>query len=148
MTASLVPDTAELSALAEKYETLARLRRERNAGEARPAKADFQRIAARFPGALYELDTLPLDVIIERAAALRDASARCDATVPAWMGWMARFHQLMRDELQRRREGGVSVGPRLPATARAIAAIAKEASTSQETIEAALFTRKRRGVSR
>jgi hypothetical protein len=139
---------AELVALAEKYETLAALRRARERGEPAPEKSAIQSLAARFPGALYELDTLPLEVIDERASALRRASeSLVQGHVPAWMTWMARYHALVREDLASRRERRAEV-PRPRATATAVATIAREASTPREEIEAALFARKRRGVGR
>ncbi len=148
-TATATFDAAGLVALAEKYEALASLRRAHDRGEPAPDKATLRRLTERFPGALYELDTLPLAEIDGRAAALRDAAARFgEAERPAWMGWMWRYHVLVREDLARRRDEPKTAAPRPRATSTAIAAIASEAGASKEEVEAALFVRPRRGVTR
>src|SRR5688572_21818647 len=58
---ALTPGAADLARLAAKYETLATLRRERAAGAPLPGAAHFRALAREFPGALQELDTLPLE---------------------------------------------------------------------------------------
>jgi len=73
--AALRPQADDLVRLAAKYRTLARLRRERAAGADLPPPATFKVLAREFPGALQELDTLPLDLIDERAIEL-EAAAR------------------------------------------------------------------------
>jgi hypothetical protein len=86
-----------LERLARKYETLASLRRARAAGEPVPGAAVFRRLASEFPGSLNELDTLPLDVIDERARALQAAAA--GGEVEPWMEWLAGYHALLRAAL-------------------------------------------------
>src|SRR5262249_52406116 len=87
----------DLARLAYKYETLAELRRARAAGEAPPARSVFKALATEFPGALNELDMLPLDVIDERAAALSRAAG--GAPTEPWMDWLFAYHALMRAAL-------------------------------------------------
>jgi hypothetical protein len=87
-----------LLALAEKYETLGALRRAQTNGDPIPARAYFKALAARFPGALQELDTLPLDVIDARARDLRRAAETNH--VEPWMSWLFGFHALMRAALR------------------------------------------------
>jgi hypothetical protein len=55
-------------------------------------------LAARFPGALREIDELPLHEIDARLAALSNASADL-ARVAPWMEATARFHELTRGVL-------------------------------------------------
>lgn len=140
---------AELAELAEKYETLASLRRAHDRGEPPPSNIELRRLAARFPGALYELDTLALAVIEQRAADLRRAGEPDESSdLPAWMRWMARYHVLVREILAARRAGPKAPTPRRRATAMAIEAIAAESGATEDEIEAALFARRRRGVNR
>jgi hypothetical protein len=137
-----------LRALAAKYHELASLRRARERGEPPPPKEVFRRLAAAHPGALYELDTLDLDAIEARAEALERALAGRGAIEP-WMRWMARYHQLVHEELgarRRARTGGG--GPRARATAVAIERIAGEEGVAAHAVAAALFARPRRGVPR
>lgn len=142
-------DAADLVALAEKYETLASLRRAHARGDAAPERATLRELTARFPGALFELDTLPLELIDARAAALREAAARAgEAEVPSWMRWMSRYHALVREDLARRRATPRAEAPRPRATSTAIAIIAAESGATKEEVEAALFVRGRRGVTR
>jgi len=150
VTPSRTPTTEELEGLAVKYETLASMRRARERGEPAPDKSELQRLVSAFPGALFELDTLSMKEIEARASALRAAIAHGAGgeEVPRWMGWMARYHQLVRLELVSRRTGRSSAGPRARATSLAIVAIAAEAVTSAHEIEAALFARQRRGIGR
>ena len=92
------PSPKDLARLAYKYETLAELRRARAAGASIPPKAIFKALADEFPGALNELDMLPLEIIDERAAALGRA-ARGGRGEP-WMEWLLAYHALMRAALR------------------------------------------------
>jgi hypothetical protein len=60
-------------------------------------RASLRALAAEWPGALRELDTLPTDEIERRL----DACA-AGADEP-WMAWMLRYHELMRAALAIRR---------------------------------------------
>ena len=87
-----------LAALARKYRTMADLRRHKlRTGEHTPREA-LRSLAREFPGALRELDVLPLDEVDRRAAAL-EAVASGSSPAP-WMGWMARHHSLLRAALR------------------------------------------------
>ncbi|MDI1451968.1 hypothetical protein [Polyangium sp. 6x1] len=88
------PSRDALVALESKYAEIAELRRARDRGEPIPARAVFKALAERFPGALHELDTLPLDVVDARLAALRRALA--GDVIEPWMAWMASYHALLR----------------------------------------------------
>src|SRR5262245_5277212 len=89
---------AALTRLHHKYEALADLRRARARGEPIPPKAVFKALADEFPGALYELDRLPLEDIDARRAALAEAIAGGPAA--PWMTTMAMYHALYRAALQ------------------------------------------------
>jgi hypothetical protein len=89
---------AELARLARKYETLAALRRAREGGASPPEAAVFKALARQFPGCLNELDTLPLDIIDARAAAL--AAAATGGPTEPWMTWLWGYHALMRAALR------------------------------------------------
>jgi hypothetical protein len=88
----------ELARLARKYEALAALRRAREGGASPPEAAVFKALARAFPGCLNELDTLPLDVIDARAAAL--AAAAAGGPTEPWMTWLSGYHALMRAALR------------------------------------------------
>jgi hypothetical protein len=92
------PSPSDLERLAQKYKTLGELRRARARGEPIPERAVFQELAAAFPGALTELDTLPLDEIDRRADLLERASAD-GATTEPWMEWLHAYHALLRAAL-------------------------------------------------
>ncbi len=139
----------DLAALAEKYETLAAMRRAHDGGQPAPPRGEIRAFAARFPGALFELDTLPLDIIDGRARALRLATGGAGpVTILPWMMWMVRYHALVRADLARRRAGRSASGPRTRATSLAIATIAAESAATVDEVESALFARRRRGVTR
>lgn len=78
---------------------MARIRR---AGSA--PRSELRALAAEFPGALRELDNLPLDVIDARADALESGR-----TEP-WMAPLARCHGLLRAALWLKRHRGDLAG--------------------------------------
>jgi hypothetical protein len=87
------------AALAEKYRRLLALRHAVGVG-GRPdeaARAELRAIARQWPGALKELDSLDTDELERRAAA-----CLADDAAP-WVGWMSRYHELMRAALALRR---------------------------------------------
>src|SRR5262249_43294414 len=86
-----------LERLAHKYRVLAALRRAKACGQPEPPRSVFRELAREFPGALSELDRLPLDEIDGRARALDDARAGGD--VAPWMRWMIRHGALFRAAL-------------------------------------------------
>jgi hypothetical protein len=94
---------SDLIALARKYRTLSELRRSQLA-TALEARGPLRRLADEFPGALRELDTLPLDQIEQRAEALERAAS--GAPRAAWMEWMTAYHQAMRAALFVKRRVG------------------------------------------
>lgn len=88
------PSQEDLFALEAKYTQLEELRRARERGEAVPERAVFKDLATRFPGALRELDTLPMTVIEARKLALR--AVLQGHMIEPWMAWMVAYHALTR----------------------------------------------------
>lgn len=87
---------ADLGELQAKYVEIRRLRS--TPLDAAEAKLAMRALAARFPGALRELDALPMAEIDERLRALGRALADPGATLP-WMPAMTLFHRLVREAL-------------------------------------------------
>lgn len=86
-----------LARLCHKYELLGELRRARARGEAIPPRAVFKALAGEFPGALFELDRLPLAEIDARRDAL--AGVQRGAAPAPWMLAMATYHAVYRAAL-------------------------------------------------
>jgi hypothetical protein len=76
--------------LARKYQTLCELRRDSAPFDPRL----LRQLASEFPGALRELDGLPLAELDRRLAAAR-AAERGSQPEP-WLGWMLAYHRRMR----------------------------------------------------
>ena len=89
--------TVRVERLAEKYRALGELRRARARGEPVPERAVFRALAGEFPGALHELDNLPLEEIDRRLAVI--AQIERGGPVEPWMAWMQAYHALMRAAL-------------------------------------------------
>lgn len=118
----------DLRALRDKYERMLRLRtlharakEEADFVEPDP-RAAMAELARRFPGALRELDELPLDVLRARLDEL-DAAERDASCIASWMIVHATFHRLARGALAVKRWlGGRALTPELEgAFARALA---------------------------
>lgn len=92
------PDAEALARLARKYRLLAALRRVKVDSGVVPDRAFFRALAETFPGALHELDTLPLDEIDRRAEALEAAASGGDRA--PWMEWQHGYHALLRAALR------------------------------------------------
>jgi len=92
---------SELAQLARKYRTLGELRRSQHQLTAAKARAPLGDLAREFPGALRELDVLPLDEIDRRAEQL-EAAAVAGASEP-WMEWLFAYHAVMRAALHVKR---------------------------------------------
>jgi hypothetical protein len=84
----------EIAALSEKYRLLVELRRARERGEPPPPRAVFRDLASRFPGALRELDRMPMATLERRIAELADASS--GGATREWMAAHAGYHELLR----------------------------------------------------
>lgn len=82
------------------------LRAEHARGDELDPRRRLRALAERFPGALRELDELPLAVIEERIAAL-EAVERSELPAPRWARALASYHAWMRAALALRRAAGV-----------------------------------------
>ncbi len=108
MPARPIPSLDDLAALLAKYAEIERLRvAHLGASEPDPRRA-MAALAARFPGALREIDDLPLEEIRSRLGALeraRDLVVRGDdaRALPQWMVAMSLFHALARGALAAKR---------------------------------------------
>lgn len=95
--------TAEsVSALREKYLEIRRLRVEHAAGLEADPRRELAALARRFPGALRELDELPMPEIERRLLAL-DTIVERGAEVPEWVRLQIGYHGLMRAALRIKR---------------------------------------------
>ena len=90
--------TRELADLRLKYEEMLRLRALHDAGDELDPRRAMAALAARFPGALREIDELPLVEIRARIDALRTAEGD-GSRVVLWMRAIHRFHALTRGAL-------------------------------------------------
>jgi hypothetical protein len=90
-------DQGELDALSAKLSELLALRA---LGDADPPADRLRALAARFPGALRELDRTPVAVLTERLEALR--AARISGEAPDWARSTSRYHGWLRVGLRMR----------------------------------------------
>jgi hypothetical protein len=97
---SATPET--VSGLRDKYREIKRLREAEGRADNRTARAQMAALAQRFPGALRELDRLPLHVIDERLTLL-ERSLECDEPLPSWAPLQISYHGLMRAALRIKR---------------------------------------------
>lgn len=93
-----------LAALRDKYRRMLEMRRMHDTGVEQDPRAEMRALAQQFPGALREIDELPLDVIAQRVEQL---SAVVDGNAPplSWMAWMVEYHGHWRAALRIRRMG-------------------------------------------
>ena len=91
--------------LVGKYRELLRMRLARAEAAPEIARRDMRLLAERFPGALRELDGLPLDEVQARLGALEQAALGA-TDVPAWAVWLASYHGWLRAALRIRRLAG------------------------------------------
>jgi hypothetical protein len=117
----MIPAPEALRALARKYHVMGTLRAAGAGDETPDERAALRQIAAEFPGALRELDTLPTDVIAAREHALEAAAT--SGIVEPWMSWMHGYHALMRAALALKRRYGKTT----PVDPEALQAIARAA---------------------
>jgi len=88
------------AALRDKYAEMLRMRREDLAsGGAHDPKQDMRALARRFPGALREIDELPLEEIEARVAA-REGVVAGRAEPPEWAIYFVDYHGWMRAALR------------------------------------------------
>jgi hypothetical protein len=95
-------DRAIYALLAEKYRRMIELRRLDATGLGGDPRPAARALATRHPGALRELDELPMEVLEERRAALERVLAGRGAP-EAWMYALARYHGWLRLALRIRR---------------------------------------------
>jgi len=98
------PSLEAVRGLREKYQELHALRLEHARGESHSPQPRMRALARRFPGALRELDELPLPLIEQRLRALDDALAHGPpfAAWP-WIGLQVGYHAWMRAALRVKR---------------------------------------------
>lgn len=94
---AMTPLRSDLIALARKYRALAELRRAEHLESAELVRPSLRALSNEFPGALRELDSLPLEDIEARIDALDRAAGT--GGVAEWMRWMLAYHQAMRAAL-------------------------------------------------
>lgn len=87
----------ELRALARKYRMLLDLRRAHERTGAVEGREELRALATAFPGALRELDRLPVEEIEGRAIAIEKAAA--SGAPEPWMQWLVAYHGLLRAAL-------------------------------------------------
>lgn len=92
--------------LRDKYVAMRAMRVEHEAGAGGDPRERMRALAARFPGALREIDELPLATIEARIAEL-DEVLRTEREAPRWAIGLAEYHAWMRAALAIRREAGV-----------------------------------------
>jgi hypothetical protein len=88
---------SDLIALARKYRALSELRRAQYGTTFAEVRAPLRELSREFPGALRELDSLPLEEI-ERKSELLEQAAH-GAELEPWMLWMHAYHLTMRAAL-------------------------------------------------
>lgn len=99
---------AELRGLREKYERMVALRELHDRARREPGfvepdpRAELAGLAARFPGALREIDRRPLEILRDRIAELAAAERRPERAA-RWMIAQAVFHRLARGALVAKR---------------------------------------------
>jgi hypothetical protein len=87
-------DGSGLLALLHKYRRLHELRRRKQSERVNASRVELRSLAEQFPGALRELDVLPMQLIEQRLAELECAAQQ--GRPAAWMSWMHDYHALMR----------------------------------------------------
>jgi hypothetical protein len=129
-----------LVALREKYREIHRLRREQAAGHPKDPKLDMRALAARFPGALREVDELDMTEIKARMDAL-DAALEAGAEAPTWALLQLRYHGWLRIALRLKllwsRPGGPKRAPSEPEARALLRALWEAHRSGPEEPEAA-----------
>lgn len=90
------------AALRDKYAEMSRMRREHADGLAHDPRDEMRALARRFPGALREIDELPLEVIEARVRTLDEVAAGRDAP-PEWATYFVDYHGWLRAALRIKR---------------------------------------------
>ncbi len=97
--------SARVRELREKYLEMRAMRVAHANGEGGDPRRRMRALAARFPGALREIDELPLEVIEARIEEL-DAALAGRREAPRWAVLLERYHAWMRAVLAIRRAAG------------------------------------------
>jgi hypothetical protein len=133
-------ERAALRALPEKYARMRTLRVRLGRGAPSPEHRDELRaLAAAFPGALRELETLSTDTIAARLAAAEDAARRGEG--PAWVLWTALYHVTLRAALAAKKSGDATPLPHGRLNVVVFAALAARFELDASTIWERLFPR-------
>ena len=98
----LAASDAAIEALLDKYREIKRLREEHAAGESADPRPRLRALARRFPGALRELDELPMEEIDARLMRLTAALERSEPA-PVWVALQLGYHGWMRAALRIKR---------------------------------------------
>ncbi len=93
-----MPTPRDIAALRAKYEEMLRLRLLHDAGDETDPRRAMARLAQEFPGALREIDELPIDEIRARIEKLSLVDEDESAIEP-WMRAVSLFHALTRGAL-------------------------------------------------
>ena len=140
----------ELELLLSKYETLARWRAEREAGQGLAPREALRALATEYPGALRQLETLAWPTLRARIDTLVRAlqEPHDSARVQLWMQLDAAMHATLRSELHRPRSerpspaDGTTAAPLLD---RALSKVAADFGITQsEVVEFLELQRRRR----
>ncbi len=100
----LVEDFGQMHELLAKYREMSAMRADHDAGRDADPRPRMRALAARFPGALREIDELPAALIDGRIADLEASIA--GAPLPLWARAAADYHAWMRVALALRRHAG------------------------------------------
>ncbi len=130
-----------LAALARKYRALVALRARRDGGGAPATRDELRALAAEFPGALRELDTLGPGELARRAAAA--AAAAAGGPGEPWMDWIADYHALMADALAARAAGETVDAPEGRLNVKVLRALGDRFGVAAATIAETLFPPRR-----
>jgi hypothetical protein len=91
-----------LRALRDKYREIRRLRALHAERPSHEPRSELRALSARFPGALRELDQLPIETVEQRLCALEAALAR-GGEAPDWAALQIGYHGCMRAALRIKR---------------------------------------------
>jgi hypothetical protein len=98
------PSVEAVRGLRDKYREMKALRVEHARGEPADPRPRLRALAQRFPGALRELDELPMELIEARLRALDEAlAAGPPFSSRPWIALQAGYHALMRAALRVKR---------------------------------------------
>lgn len=101
--------THRRDALARKYATMLALREAHDRGEGVAPNSTLRALAGEFPGALHEIDRLPMELLRQRADATE--RARHDpAAIAPWMDRVIAWHCLLAATLRAKRDARTATG--------------------------------------